>query len=252
MENATTTDTAHNAVPFQAREQTAHLSGLAQCGPRKTGEINKAFVMLYLYEKNIGGPLQRRQLVPPWITWVSVKCQLSGLLWKARAKAFPRDNIQYQMSPDIDQHPGVTAKFSILPLPPLIPTPMSFIYHHRFSIRPHWGTILVIPGTPCNTTECHEYRNMLSKCYQMQIFRDISDTERERPHVDMHITNKRPSWTTAEKSQQALQAARLANKSIPLCFCIWSLMELNETPPLGCCYCLARVILPKGHISIHF
>lgn len=35
MENATTIAMAHNAVPFQAREQTAHLLGLAQCGPEK-------------------------------------------------------------------------------------------------------------------------------------------------------------------------------------------------------------------------
>lgn len=65
MENATTTGTAHNAVPFQAREQTARLPGLAQCVPKKKGEINKAFVMLYLHEKNNRGPLQGGQLVPP-------------------------------------------------------------------------------------------------------------------------------------------------------------------------------------------
>lgn len=114
-------------MPEQDNKQLTSRAWYNVLPKKKIGEINKAFVMLYLYEKNCRGPLQGGQLVLSWITWVSVKCQLSGLLWKSRSRSLPRDNIQYQMSPDIDQDPGVTARFFFFP-PPISPPPSVFTY----------------------------------------------------------------------------------------------------------------------------
>lgn len=161
-----------------------------------------------------------------------MKCQLSGLLWKAGAGAFPRDNIQYQMSPDIDQDPGVTVRFF---------TP-SFPLHLRLlpplSLFTVTGSPLALAGarllslahpvmrqSSMNTETC--YLNVI-KCKYLVIFL----MPRERPHVDMHITNKRPSWTTAEKSRQALRAGRLASANQFHCVFIFGDSQSGMKPPL--------------------
>lgn len=183
-------------------------------------------------KKNSRGSLQGGQLVPPWITWVSVKCQLSGLLWKAGAEAFPRDNIQYQMSPDIDQDLGATASLSLLPLHLSTSYPLPSL----FTIM---GSPLGLTGAPhllslahpvtrqsaMNTETC--YLNVI-KCKYLVIFL----MPRERAHVDMHITNKRPSWTTAEKSRQALRAGRLANTNQFHCVFVFGVSRSGMKPPL--------------------
>lgn len=149
-------------------------------------------------------------------------------MWKAGAEGFPCDNIQYQMSPEIDQYPGVTASFSLLPLHPSIPPslftmtalPLDLTGAPRLLSLAH----PVTQQSDMNTETC--YLNVM-KCKYFVIFL----MPRERAHVDMHITNKRPSWTTAEKSQQALRAGRLANRNQFHCVFVFGVSRSGMKPP---------------------
>lgn len=91
-------------------------------------------------------------------------------------------------------------------------SPPSLFNRHEFSIRPRWGTTLVIPGTPCIMTECYEYWNMPSKCYQMQIFSDISDAEWEGSRWRAH--NKQKAQLDNSRKVMTSPAGRQTRKQI--------------------------------------
>lgn len=139
---------------------------------------------------------------------------------------------QYSISNESGYRPGSGGHSGFF-MPPTLPVHFAFIHHHRFSIT--WD----ITRAPCllptahpvtrqsaqNTETC--YLNVI-KCKYLAIFL----LPRERDYVDMHITNKRPSWTTAEKSQQALRAGRLANTNQFHCVFVFGVSRSGMKPPL--------------------
>lgn len=179
-------------------------------------KINKAFVMVYLSKETDRGALQGGQLVLPWITWASGKCQLSGLLWKAGAGAFPRDNIQYQMSPDIDRDPGGRSEFLLLPLHSSAPYP-------RPSLFPVPCSPLDLAGAPrllslahpvtrqsaLNTKTC--YLNVI-KCKYLAIFLMLRERERKRERASGGEGSR---WHAHNKQKAQLDNSRKVTTSPP-------------------------------------
>lgn len=197
----------------------------------KKGEINKAFVMLYLYEKKQRGS-STRQTAGSAMNHLS-ECEMSAE-WpfvESRSRSLPQ--WQYSISNESGYRPGSGghSEFFTPPTPSLhfLPTPSLFAIT---------GSPLDITRAPCllsvahpvtrqsamNTETC--YLNVI-KCKYLAIFL----LPRERAHVDMQITNKRPSWTTAEKSQQALRAGRLANTNQFHCVFVFGVSQSGMKPP---------------------
>lgn len=81
-----------------------------------------------------------------------------------------------------------------------------------FSPRFRLSTLTVRKGIFIHVTRParFEYRNMLSKCYQKQIFIRISNADSECSCLHVH-NKQRHDWTTLEKSRRALRASGPTN-----------------------------------------
>lgn len=187
-------------------------------------------------------PLQGRPLLLPWITWASAKCQLSGLLREAGAGLEKPPLWPFREPRELTRNwRGGTRGNRAMPAP-WWAFQLLFWYHlsaHYFfhckvvysnfsgSLLCNTGVCVCVcmNGNYCLyscTTVRFEYRNMLSKCYQTQIFIHIWNADRECSCLHVHNKQQR-NWMMPEKSRQALRASGLANTNQFHCvFVFWS------------------------------